>query len=65
MNLRQKDQDGRTAVWNACMDGDIQELEWLCQNGASEDVTVKDDNGVTPLMIACQENQIGIIMNKI
>jgi hypothetical protein len=48
MNLRLRDQDGRTALWNACMDGDLQELKWLCANGAALDVTVADHAGTTP-----------------
>jgi len=58
MNLRLRDQDGRTALWNACMDGDLQELKWLCANGAALDVTVADHAGTTPRKYIMSKNHI-------
>ena len=62
MNLhRQPDQDGRTPVWNAALDGDLPELKWLMKHGAKDDVRRPDNEGVTPLLISTLEGHLDIV----
>jgi ankyrin repeat protein len=53
ITISQRDEDGRTALWLACLDGRGGFVRALLEGGA--DPTIADNDGTTPMAIAKQQ----------
>ena len=57
-DLRTPDEEGRTPMYRACVDGGLNRMKWLYDNGAQEDVRTPDNEGATPMYIASHKNKV-------
>jgi hypothetical protein len=51
----------RTAMHDACYDGRLDVILWLCENGAESTLSVKDGISRGPLGYACVNAQLGVV----
>ena len=58
-DVNKADNEGRTPLWWACRDKNLEIVESLLKNDA--DVNLADKNGITPLWIACFHNNLEIV----
>jgi ankyrin repeat protein len=58
--INQRDLRGRTVLWKACLAENLEIIELLLRDG-SIDVNLADQDGITPLFLACQRNAIEVV----
>ena len=47
-------------MWTACFNGHLSVCQWLCEVGASADITRADNDGYTPMFVSCQEGHLSV-----
>eukprot|EP00003_Mantamonas_plastica_P033192 TRINITY_DN937_c0_g4_i1.p1 TRINITY_DN937_c0_g4~~TRINITY_DN937_c0_g4_i1.p1 ORF type:complete len:142 (-),score=30.78 TRINITY_DN937_c0_g4_i1:82-507(-) len=57
--IRQKDDQGVTALHLACLSGSLDSVEFLIDNGAS--INTADNTGIIPLLFAAQKGFVDIV----
>jgi ankyrin repeat protein len=62
VDLDAQDRRGNTCSHEACLNGKVAHLRWLCEAGAAVDILNNDDLGLTPLHMACSNLSIECIL---
>lgn len=60
-DIHAKDRDGKTALMYACLNGNLEIVNYLIENGAEALINCADENGMTPLTIACRLKNFSLV----
>jgi len=60
LDLRSKDAEGKTPMFVACGEGDLEVAKYLFKLGAKDDIRVRDSFGNTPMLEVCARGHLGV-----